>query len=238
MSSLKIQHLLTLGYLLSQGARYNYIPVTTSSIGKGIQKSQQAASKHLIELEKGGYIERNASGGKIFVRITPAGCTEMDRVCEMLRGDFGAGTDDVILKGSLVSGMGEGAYYMSLDGYTKQFKEQIGYAPFPGTLNVRLDNEMHARAAARFDTMDGYMIEGFSDGRRTYGWVKCFAGMINDGTACHLIRLERTHHNPSIIEVISRVEIRKACGLKDGSAVTVKIPMGREWAARAESAPA
>ncbi|MBC8503160.1 MAG: riboflavin kinase, partial [Nitrosopumilus sp.] len=50
MTELKIQHLLTLSYLLSKGAKYNYVTLTSSSLGKNIHKSQQAASKHLLEL--------------------------------------------------------------------------------------------------------------------------------------------------------------------------------------------
>ena len=51
MSDLKIQHILTLAELLSKGARYNFVQITTSSLGKSIKKSQQAASKHILELE-------------------------------------------------------------------------------------------------------------------------------------------------------------------------------------------
>ncbi|MEM3143876.1 MAG: riboflavin kinase, partial [Candidatus Nitrosotenuis sp.] len=56
MSELKIQHLITLTELLSKGARNNFVSITTSSLGKNIRKSQQAASKHLLELEQGGFI--------------------------------------------------------------------------------------------------------------------------------------------------------------------------------------
>ncbi len=48
MLELKLQKLLTLAELFAKGARYNFIPVTTSSLGNSIHKSQQAASKHLL----------------------------------------------------------------------------------------------------------------------------------------------------------------------------------------------
>ena len=51
MSELKIQHILTLSQLLSKGARHNFVYITTSSLGKSIKKSQQAASIYLLELE-------------------------------------------------------------------------------------------------------------------------------------------------------------------------------------------
>ena len=225
MTDLKIQHLLTLVYLLSKGAKYNFVPVTTAALGKNIKKSQQAASKHLVELENDGFIQRNISGRNISVKITSKGYSEMVKISGTLRNTLDSHPSYVEIKGTLVSGMGEGAYYMSLKGYTKQFKSKIGYVPFPGTLNVKLDQIHFAQTVAQFDNLDGKMIKGFSDGKRTYGWVKCFKGTINKTIECNLIRLERTHHDPSTIELISKVNIRKAGKLKDGSKVTIKIPI-------------
>ena len=70
MSDLKIQHILTLAELLSNGARYNFVQITTSSLGKSIKKSQQAASKHILDLEDGGFIERVMTGRHVSVKIT------------------------------------------------------------------------------------------------------------------------------------------------------------------------
>ena len=71
MTELKVQHILTLTQLISKGARHNFVTITTSSLGKSIQKSQQAASKHLLELEKDGFIQRIMNGRKVSVKITP-----------------------------------------------------------------------------------------------------------------------------------------------------------------------
>jgi riboflavin kinase, archaea type len=225
MTDLKIQHLLTLVYLLSKGAKHNFVPVTTSSLGKNIKKSQQAASKHLVELEQDGFIERMLSGRNVSVKITQKGYLEMTKLSIILQNTLDSHPSYVELKGTLVSGMGEGAYYMSLKGYTTQFKSKIGYVPFPGTLNVKLDQKHYADTISQFDTIDGKMIKGFSDGKRTYGWVKCFKGTINKTIECNLIRLERTHHDPLTIELISKTNIRKSGKLKDGSKVTIKIPI-------------
>ncbi len=224
MSDLKIQHLLTLAYLLSCGARHNFVPVTTSSLGHSIKKSQQAASRHLMDLEKDGFVERIISGRNILVKITAKGYSEMARISGILQNNLDSQPSHAVLKGTLTSGMGEGAYYMSLRGYTRQFKAKMGYVPFPGTLNVRLDQD-YVHAISQFDSLDGTMISGFSDGRRTYGWVKCFGGTLNKRIDCNLIRLERTHHDPSIIELISETGIRRAARLRNGSRITIRIPM-------------
>ena len=136
MTELKIQHILTLSYLLSKGAKHNYVTITTDSLGKNIKKSQQSASKHLLELEQNQFIERIISGRNISVKITSKGFSEMVKLSTVLQKSLNSFPSHVEIKGTLISGMGEGAYYMGLKGYTKQFKSKIGYIPFPGTLNV------------------------------------------------------------------------------------------------------
>jgi riboflavin kinase len=225
MTELKIQHILTLTFLLSKGAKYNFVTTTTSSLGKNIKKSQQAASKHLLELENSDFIERIISGRNISVKITPKGYSEMVKLSHALQKSLTSSPSHVLLKGTLVSGMGEGAYYMSLKGYTKQFKSKIGYIPFPGTFNVKLGKKEYTETIRQFEGMDGTHIEGYSDGKRTYGWVKCFRAKLNSSFDCELIRLERTHHDTSTIELISKNNLRKTAKISDGSKVTITIPV-------------
>jgi riboflavin kinase len=223
MTELKIQHLLTLSHLLSKGAKYNYVTITTSSLGKNIHKSQQAASKHLLELEENKFITRIINGRNLSVKITSKGFSEMVKLSSVLQKSLDSSPSHIDLKGTLVSGMGEGAYYMGLKGYTKQFQSKIGYIPFPGTLNVRLDQKIHQESIKQFETLNGIKIKSFSDGKRTYGWVKCFSAKLNNSINCQLIVLERTHHDDSVIELISKVCLRKNAKLKDGSKVSIKI---------------
>ena len=223
MTELKIQHLLTLSYLLSEGAKYNYVTLTSSSLGKNIHKSQQAASKHLLELEQNKFITRIISGRKISVKITSKGFSEIVKLSSTLQKSLDSSPSHVDLEGTLISGMGEGAYYMGLKGYSKQFKSKIGYVPFPGTFNVRLDQKIHQESIKQFETLDGIKIKSFSDGKRTYGWVKCFSAKLNNTINCQLIILERTHHDDSVIELISKVCLRKNSKFKDGSKVSIKI---------------
>ena len=223
MTELKIQHILTLSYLLSKGAKYNYVPITTSVLGKKIKKSQQAASKYLLDLEENHFVERLINGRNFSVKITIKGFSEMVKLSSTLQKSLNSFPSHVELKGTLISGMGEGAYYMGLKGYTKQFQSKIGYIPFPGTLNVRLNQKIYQEAIKQFETLNGVKIKSFSDGKRTYGWVKCFPAKLNNSANCELIILERTHHDDSIIELISKDCLRKTAKLKDGSKISIKI---------------
>lgn len=224
MSELKIQHILTLAELFTKGARYNFIQITTSSLGKSVGKSQQAASKHLTELEANGYIERLRSGPKVSVRITTKGHTEMTKIFSVLKSSLESVPTYLEFKGTVSSGMGEGAYYMSMKGYTKQFKTKLGYIPFPGTLNVKLNDKESIEAKRSLDAFPAIMIDGFSDGKRTYGWVKCYPATINNIDAA-LILLERTHHDDSIIELISKENIKKVTKLSTGSKISIQVPV-------------
>jgi len=223
MSELKIQHLITLTELLSRGAKHNFISITTSSLGKNIRKSQQSASKHLLDLEEGGFIQRMMSGRRVSVKLTQKGYDQISDLYNLLKSALESVPSEISLRGTLVSGMGEGAYYMSLKGYTKQFKAKIGYIPFPGTLNVKLEKKEHVETMRQVSNMDGVQIAGFSDGKRTYGWVRCYKCTLNDKIPCQLILLERTHHDLSVIELISAACIRKKTGLKNGDAVAIRI---------------
>jgi riboflavin kinase, archaea type len=225
MTELKIQHILTLSYLLSKGAKHNYVTITTDSLGKNIKKSQQSASKHLLELEQNQFIERIISGRNISVKITSKGFSEMVKLSTILQKSLNSFPSHVEIKGTLISGMGEGAYYMGLKGYTKQFKSKIGYVPFPGTLNVKIDQKIHQEAIKQFVNLNGININSFSDGKRTYGWVKCFPAKINNSVDCNLILLERTHHDNSVVELISKLSLRKSAKLKEGSKISIKIPI-------------
>lgn len=211
-----LPHVLALSHLLSLGAGGRFVDITTSELGLAVSRSQQAASKHLRELEEWGLVERAPGARGHSVRVTAAG---RRRVRE-LHGALGAGLESPrgAVRGRLVSGMGEGAYYMSLPGYTRQFRERIGYVPFPGTLNVRLEP---GSAPAGLDS-GGIAIDGFSDGRRTYGPVRCVAARAN-GIDSHVVMPERTHHDSSILELISESNIRRAAGISDGSRVLVDL---------------
>ena len=119
--------------------------------------------------------------------------------------------------------MGEGAYYMSMKGYTKQFKSKLGYIPYPGTLNVQLKEKKYSEAISQLANYEGLKINSFSDGKRTFGWVKCFKSKINNKIDCELILLERTHHDTTIVEFIAKNNIRKSLKIGNKSNVKIKI---------------
>lgn len=227
MSEIKLQHILTMTELLMLGAKYSFVELTTMDLGKNIMKSQQAASKHLQDLYAAGYIDRVRRGQKFGVKITDKGYAAIEKLFSTLKTAIETTHTQttISLEGIVVSGMGEGAYYMSLEGYRKQFYEKLGYEPYPGTLNVKLVDKISRDARREIDKYHSIFIDGFSDSKRTYGWAKCYAAYINDGVVRNaaVLVLERTHYDESMIEIIAPVPIKDTVGIHNGDKIKIKI---------------
>jgi len=136
-------HLLILIHLLTLGAIEIHVEVTSGQLSKVINKSQQTTSKILIELEKESFIERVKNNKKFKIKVTNQGHDVIKELQSMIESALDNSKKRITFKGKIVSGMGEGAYYMSLEGYKKQFKEKLGYEPFPGTLNLKLEDKIY-----------------------------------------------------------------------------------------------
>ena len=48
------------------------------------------------------------------------------------------------MRGKIASGLGQGQYFISREGYSRQFLQHLGFVPFPGTLNVLLEEPFPA----------------------------------------------------------------------------------------------
>jgi riboflavin kinase len=153
----------------------------------------------------------------------------MQGLFSSLRAALESAPATIDFEGNVVSGMGEGAYYMSLEGYGKQFREKLGYQPYPGTLNVKLTDQIFMNVRRELGKHASIFIDGFNDGTRTYGWVKCYRASINGGAVDNaaVLVLERTHYDDSMLEVIAPASIKQAAGIKNGDRIKVQVRIGQ-----------
>lgn len=225
MSNITFQHILLLSELLLCGAKNNFVELTTNEIAKKIKRSQQLASKELLDLEFFGYIKRNKKSKKYSIKVTEKGYQQVYDLFLFLKTAVESFKHVIDFEGHIITGMGEGAYYMSLNGYKKQFKEKLGYEPFPGTLNIKLNSLLFIEAKKEMLKYPSIYIEGFSDQSRTFGWVKCYPAYINDSMNINssILILERTHYDDSIIEIIAPFSIKEQFSLKNGDYIKLKV---------------
>jgi riboflavin kinase, archaea type len=73
MQEIKYEYVLTLAKLLLKGAKDNFVKFTSTDIGIEIDKSQQAASKIILDLQELKYVERVKKGHSYLIRVTEEG---------------------------------------------------------------------------------------------------------------------------------------------------------------------
>jgi riboflavin kinase, archaea type len=221
---MKASYIPTLIELLELGAKDRAISITTTELGKKLGKSQQLASKHLEEMEREGLVERIKSGGKTYVKLTRRGISSGAALYSSLSRVYSKSDEEQLeIIGTVFSGLGEGAYYISLKGYKKQFLAKLGFEPFPGTMNLRLDQPVYRKVRRDLEVMKGIHIDGFKDGKRTFGGAECFRATLNDKADGAVLVIERTTHDDTVLEIISAVNLRKQFKLRDGDEMRVAI---------------
>jgi riboflavin kinase len=224
MVNVRLEHVLTIAKLLLKGAGKDFVEVTSTSVGTEISKSQQATSKIILELENQNFIERIKMGHGFRIHVTEKGTEMVKDVSSLLISAINFSNPTIIIEGVIVSGIGEGGYYMSLPGYKKQFESRLGYIPYAGTLNVKVSDNPSLRNRKKIERIPYILIKGYNDAKRTYGWVKCFPVTINDtpNIDAHLLILERSHYDESLVEIISSVPIKDSLRLRNGDKIKIE----------------
>lgn len=202
-----------------RGGIYRSITIKTGEFGRDMGYSQQSISRKMGELESSGFIEKRVLVRGLKIRITKKGIDMLIQELNKFR-KIDEKLSSVILEGRVVSGMGEGTYYMTREGYLKQFREIFGENPFPGTLNVQVPPE--SEEIINFLKANyKYRLAGFSEMNRTFGDVVVHRAKINE-LPCFVIFPERGHYE-NVVEIVSSENLRKRFSLKDGDNVTLTV---------------
>ncbi|MCW3979697.1 MAG: DUF120 domain-containing protein [Candidatus Bathyarchaeota archaeon] len=211
----------TLYELSRLGALDRPVRVSTTELSAGLGFSQQSASRHLKFLERMGLVNRRIRPDGSLIRVTGDGRRALEEVYFALRGRLeGPEEGALVMEGAVFSGMYQGGYYISQEGYGRQIVEKLGFEPYPGTLNLRLgEGELEARR--RLDSLTGVHIEGFRGEDRAFGAARCYPVLVNGEVEGAVIVAERTSYDLSVMEVIAPVNLRERFGLEDGDAVRV-----------------
>ncbi|MFH0847991.1 MAG: DUF120 domain-containing protein [archaeon] len=197
---------------------------TTVGLARKLGFSQQTISRHLIKLEEDGYVTRRRQPGGETIHITDKGMSELRKMHATLDKVIHPGKKEILLEGEVFSGLGEGAYYVSRLGYSEQFRRKLGFVPFPGTLNLRLDRKS-VEERGLLEACPHVVIDSFTSTARTFGSVQCCRVILNGKVEAYLITAYRTHYGPDVLEIVSSHNLRKALNVKDGDKVTVFVPL-------------
>jgi riboflavin kinase len=194
--------------------------VSSQSLGKSLGISPQTASRRLKALEDGLFISRVMRPDGQFITVTQKG----ERELRTEYADYARIFEDhgrYTLQGAVISGLGEGRYYMSLPEYCTQFVRLLGYAPFPGTLNLQL-TAASVQVKKKLEGLQWIGIQGFSAENRTFGAVQVLPCRIRE-VPCAIVVPGRSHYPEDVIEVIAPVGLRERFALDDRDQVTIEV---------------
>lgn len=211
--------ILSLKKLALLGAHKKPVELSSIEFAAHIDSSPQTAARKLKSLEDEKLILRQILHGGQLITITNSGIAALQKELNDYREIFSGNGSKKSISGKVITGLGEGQYYISLDGYRMQFIEKLGFDPYPGTLNIRLDNPS---VKLRKGINANIRISGFTSENRTFGSGSCFKVRIS-GVDGAVIVPERTHYPEDIIEIIAPVNLRKYLNISDGSIVEVEV---------------
>ena len=197
------------------------VSISSQKLGDAMNMSAMTVSRRLNALEKEDLIVRSVRPDGQYVSITANGEDVLKKEYADYKKIFEINAGILRIDGEIISGIGEGRYYVNVPGYSSQFKEKLGIDPYPGTLNIKIfPAGVEIRKKAE---LHGWTdISGFTADDRTFGGAKCMPCKIG-GYKCAIIVPGRSHYPEDIIEVISQTHLRDKLTLTDGSVVTVEI---------------
>ncbi|MBR6927409.1 MAG: DUF120 domain-containing protein [Methanobrevibacter sp.] len=122
------------------------------------------------------------------------------------------------IEGEVTTGLGKAAFFLSQEFYTREFEKNLGFVPFPGTLNVVVSDD-HLDEINEIKNSCENLIkpdEGF-------GAVKYIEAILNDEVNGAIVFPAKTTHEENYLEFISENRLRDELNLEDGDVVSLEF---------------
>ena len=126
------------------------------------------------------------------------------------------------LLGRLATGIGQGKHFTQLDWARAQFMEKLGIDPYPGTVNVIVDDPDAMPVWVRLKRTAGVRIVNPNDGPHDCD-ARCYKVSIEGRIDAAIVLPEVDGYPPAQVELIAQVGVRDALGIEDGDAVRLEI---------------
>jgi phosphoglycolate phosphatase-like HAD superfamily hydrolase len=133
-------------------------------------------------------------------------------------------TVNVEMEGTYERGREEGRRFVSIPWVHDQFKEKLGFSPYPGTLNIRLRPEYLKNLRLIRDHLDGGLMILPPKGSG-YCMGVCFrAKFEGEEEGALVIPLVKGYYR-DVIEILAPVELKERFKLKEGDLVRVDVEL-------------
>ena len=127
------------------------------------------------------------------------------------------GGKKIILYGTIIRGLGEGAYFMSMQHYQKEIRKKLGFKAYPGTLNLKVSkNQINL-----LKKIKPIKIEGFKINNKSFGGADCYRAKIKNVDGSIIIPHLTKHKD--VIEFIAHVHLKSELKLKERDKIKVEL---------------
>lgn len=133
-------------------------------------------------------------------------------MCNLIRGYL------MKIEGEVTTGLGKAAYFLSQEFYTREFRKNLGFVPFPGTLNVVVSDDYLDEISEIKNSCENLIKpdEGF-------GAVKYIEATLNGEVNGAIVFPAKTTHEENYLEFVAENKLRDELGLEDGNIVSIEF---------------
>lgn len=131
----------------------------------------------------------------------------------------------IVLMGRVVSGSGKARTFLSMSQYVEKIKEKVGFTPFPGTLNIELEQQS-VKKRKLMNKLKPIVVSGFESGGKNFGGLHLYKAQVTikeKTNGCVVVVPEKSEYGLEILEVIAEIEFRKECDIKEGDLIEVTV---------------
>ncbi|MCW4028302.1 MAG: CTP-dependent riboflavin kinase [Candidatus Bathyarchaeota archaeon] len=119
--------------------------------------------------------------------------------------------------GTVFSGSGQGKRFIELPWVNRQIAANLGFLPYPGTLNIRLTSQS-TQKRNKLEKSEGILVEP-AEG---YFLGVLYRALI-EGLECAVVVPKVPNYPADVLEIIAPTYLREQLKLGDGKEVTVAV---------------
>lgn len=125
----------------------------------------------------------------------------------------------LVIEGKIFQDLGQGAGFTCIPWVREEFKNRVGVVPYPGTLNIKLEDEETLQKIAQLKDKPGIIIPPSHAG---FCSAKCFRVTV-EGISGAVVFPEVNEYPLEKFEMIFPVHMKETLGVKDGDILKVTI---------------
>jgi CTP-dependent riboflavin kinase len=123
------------------------------------------------------------------------------------------------IRGRVVRGTGLAAGFTELPWVREQIRRRLGFAPHPGTLNVRLGSPDALEAWQHLKAQSGIPLEPEPGSCA----ARCYPVLVDGRIEAAIVLPLVTGYPANVVELLAPVRLRDALDLADGAALTIVL---------------